>query len=409
MIQKSAAAKSDNAHREQPVRDLEVKDATLIFNNLWSQLESERGETEMRFPKEIFWLNGAPGSGKGTHTKFIMKFRDLTASPIVVSGLLKSPEARKMMDAGMLVGDREVTELVLRKLLSEEYKSGAIVDGFPRTLVQVECLKLFYLKLMDLRSKYLNTMHAANFPRPHFHIVVLFVDEKVSVQRQLERGRKMREHNEEVEASGVGRKVEIRKTDLDPESARNRYKVFKDRTYASLKSLREIFFYHFINAQGTIEEVQERIIAEMRYQSSLELDQRTYDRLSRIPVSSSIVEHARQALVDRLDSYEQRHPDLLGRVVDVIEEYFMPIVRRHAITGRAYVNSEDGLFDDPLALAMLIDIFSERGYNAAVDVRKEEIPHRIDPTTYEVSCRVKKVYRVSVTFKGSDIRRGSLY
>lgn len=390
----------------ETVRDLEVKDATLIFNSLWSNLESEFGEENLRFPREIFWLNGAPGSGKGTHTKFILEFRDITAEPVVVSSLLKSPEAKKMIDAGMLVGDREVTELVFRKILEPEYKTGAVVDGYPRSLVQVECLKLLYRKLMELRAKYLNTLHARHFPRPNFHIVVLFVDEQTSVERQLQRGEQMQEHNQEVEVSGVGELVKIRKTDLDPEKARNRYLVFKEQTYASLKSLREIFFYHFINAQGTIREVQQRIVDELRYQSSLELDQATYDRLTRIPIATTISESARQALVNRLDNYEQHHTELFSRVVSQIEEYFMPIVRRHALSGRAYINSEDPTFNDPMALAMLIDIFSERGYGVAVDIRKEEIPHRIDPSTYEILTKVKRIYRVSLTFRGSDIRRG---
>ncbi len=216
----------------------------------------------------------------------------------------------------------------------------------------------------------------------------------------------MQEHNVEVEASGVGEKIKIRKTDLDPEKARNRYHVFKEQTYASLKSLREIFFYHFINAQGAIREVQQRIVDELRYQSSLELDQATYDRLTRIPVATTISESARQALVNRLDNYEQHHTDLFSRVVKQIEEYFMPIVRRHALSGRAYINSEDPTFNDPMALAMLIDIFSERGYGVAIDIRKEEIPHRIDPVTYEILTKVKRIYRVSLTFRGSDIRRG---
>lgn len=399
-------AQTQHEPDSQEVRDLEIKDATLIFNSLWAHLEEEFEEENLRFPREIFWLNGAPGSGKGTHTKFMLEFRDISAEPVVVSSLLKSPEAKKMIDAGMLVGDREVTDLVFRRLLKPEYKTGAVVDGYPRSLVQVECLKLLYRKLMELRAKYLNTMHAQHFPRPNFHIVVLFVDEATSVERQLERGRKMEEYNREVEASGVGEKVKIRKTDLDRDKARNRYQVFKEQTYASLKSLREIFHYHFINAQGQISSVQRRIVDELRYQSSLELDQRTYDRLTGIPIATTISESARQALVNRLDNYEQHHTDLFSRVVNLIEEYFMPIVRRHALSGRAYINSEDTTFNDPMALAMLIDIFSERGYGVAVDIRKEEVPHRIDPSTYEIHTKTKRIYRVSVTFKGSDIRRG---
>ena len=84
----------------------------------------------------------------------------------------------------------------------------------------------------------------------------------------------------------------------------------------------------------------------------------------------------------------------------------MPIVLRHAISGFALVNTEDPLLDDPLALAMLIDVFSERGYHAVVDIHRIEIPERVDLQTGAVKCRVKKVYRIQIRFPGSEIRRG---
>ena len=188
----------------QSVHDLEVKDAQIIFNSVWSALEKEIGEENLYFPKEIFWLNGAPGAGKGTNTDFIMKYRDLTAPPLVVSSLLLSVEARKRIDAGLLAGDREVIEILLRKLLDPVYKSGAVVDGFPRTKVQVECVKLFYRKLTELRNKFKSTPYYEAFKKPHFHIVVLFVDEKESVLRQIKRGKEAVAHNEKVKESGVG-------------------------------------------------------------------------------------------------------------------------------------------------------------------------------------------------------------
>jgi adenylate kinase len=397
---------ADENSAYQPVSDLEIKDAQLIFNSVWSALEEEYGTENLRFPREIFWLNGAPGAGKGTHTQFIMKYRDYTAAPIVVSELLKSPEARKRIDAGLLVGDREVTELVFKALLDPDYASGAIVDGYPRTKTQVECLKLFYHKLNELRREYLNTLLSAHFHKPQFHILVLFIDEAESIQRQLLRGRKAMEHNREVEASGFGEKKEVRKTDLDEDAARERYRTFKEVTYDALRTLRRVFHYHFINAHGSIPAVQERIINELQYQSSLELDQATYDRLSSIPIASHIVQHARQDLVERLDEYETHHTELFARVVKLVEEKFMPIVFRHAISGRAAINSEDPLMDDPMALAMLIDVFSERGYHAVIDIRREEIPDSIDPKSFKITCRHKKVYRVTVSFAGSEIRRG---
>lgn len=404
MASKPAPVEGDNT--ENKVQDLEVKDAQIIFNSVWASLEDEFGEEQLRFPKEIFWLNGAPGAGKGTNTDFIMQYRDLTAPPLVVSDLLRSPEAQKMKDAGMLVGDREVIEIMLRKLLDPVFKTGAVVDGFPRTKVQVECVKLLYQKLIELRLKYKETLLTEHFKKPHFHIVVLFIDEKESVKRQLYRGQKAQQHNEEVKESGVGELEELRPTDLDPKAALNRYRTFKEKTYGALKDLREIFFYHFINAHGSLEVVRKRIDEELCYQGSLELDEATYDRISSIPVAMSISKHARQELVDRLDAYVERQEQLFGEVVTLIKSDFMPIIERHAIAGSAVVNTEDKVLHDPDALAMLIDIFSERGYHAIVDVNREEIPDSIDPKTFKIKTRMKRIFRVRVQFKGSDIRRG---
>ena len=97
---------------------------------------------------------------------------------------------------------------------------------------------------------------------------------------------------------------------------------------------------------------------------------------------------------------------MFEKVVDLIKSKFIPIVEKHSISGLAYINSEDSVFEDPLSIAMLIDVFTERGFIAVVDIRRMEIPVRIDPNTYKLINRVKKVYRVRINFPGSKIRRG---
>jgi adenylate kinase len=400
---KTSCEKSNDSNQ---VQDLEVKDAQIIFNSVWTKLVEDYGAQFLRFPKEIFWLNGAPGAGKGTNTDFIMQYRNLTAPPLVVSSLLQSAEAEKMKDAGLLVGDREVVEIMLRKLLDPVYQTGAVVDGFPRTKVQVECVKQLYAKLIELRKKFVGTEHSECFKKPHFHIVVLFVDEKESVRRQIHRGQQAQEHNDEVQESGVGNIHELRPTDLDPQAAINRYRTFKEKTYGALKDLREIFFYHFINAHGSIETVRARIDEELSYQASLELDEATYDQLSCIRVASSLSLHARQELVNRLDAYVERQSVLFAQVVTIVRDDFMPIIERHAISGIAVVNTENSVFHDPDALAMLIDIFSERGFHALVDLQREEIPDSIDRESFKIITREKIIYRVRVHFQQSQIRRG---
>jgi adenylate kinase len=386
--------------------DLEIKDAQLIFNSVWKELEQEYGREKLRFPKELILLGGAPGAGKGTNTDFIRELRDITAQPIVISALLDSPTAREIKGRGGMVGDREVVGLLLRKLLQPEQQNGAILDGFPRTKVQVECLKMLYDEMIALRRDYADTAQAIHFRQPMFHIMVLFVDEAESISRQLKRGRLVISHNEEVKRSGIGELWEERPTDFNETLARNRYRVFKEQTYDALVSLKELFHYHFINAQAPLEMVRRNIVRELEYQSSLELEPRTYDLLRRLPLASEIVRAARQELVNRLDAYATDNVVTFERVIEFIEAKAMPIVMRHAIAGRANINSEDSVFDDPMALAMFIDVFSERGFHATVDVQKHEIPYWIDMQTGEIQCRHKKVFRFSIRFRGSQIRRG---
>jgi adenylate kinase len=394
--------------KQQPdnLNDLEIKDAQLIFESVWRELEGEFGRENLWFPKEIILLGGAPGAGKGTNTAFIAKTRGITEPPIITSLLLDSPDAKAIKDAGNMVGDREVVGLILRRLLQPQYRHGVILDGFPRTKVQVECLKLLVGKMHQLRREFYGTTLSIHFRHPTVRVMLLFVDEMESVARQLKRGRETRIHNGEVARSGVGRLQEDRPTDHDEALARRRYQVFKEQTWDALQSLKEIFHYHFINAQGPIAEVEQNILKELKYQSTLELDPRTVDRLRGVPVASEIIVHARQDLVTRLDSYELEHTTLFANVVAFIEKKMIPIVLRHAISGVAHINTEDPVLDDPLALAMLIDVFSERGYHAVVDIHRVDVPERVNLATGAIECRVKKVYRTQIRFQGSEIRRG---
>jgi adenylate kinase len=386
--------------------DLEVKDARLIFTPTWESFEEEVGREHLRFPKEIILLGGAPGAGKGTQTQFISDARGLTCPPIVISDLLATPEMEKIKAQGGMVGDKEVLTVLLRKLLDETYRDGVILDGFPRTPVQVECLKLLVDKISALHDDFAHTPLAIHFRRPTIHAMVLFVSESTSIARQLGRGREIAEHNRKVAETGVGTTIDLRATDLSEELVRRRYQVFKEQTWAALTSLRQLYHYHFINAEGPIAEVQANILKELTYQSSLELDPRTFARLRVLPLAEELVVHGRQEMVKRLDSYELEHHQLFGQIVDLVAAKFMPIITHHVISGRAIVNSVDPIFNEPLAIPMLIDLFSERGYHAVVDKTIQQIPERVDLNTGEIKFRTNAVYRIQITFEASKIRRG---
>ncbi len=217
----------ERVKKTPPPIDLEVKDAQLIFNSVWKGLESEFGKHQLRFPRELILLGGAPGAGKGTNTDFIRKVRDISMPPIVVSELLNSPEAQAIKSQGGMVGDREVVGLVFREMLSVEYRDGAILDGFPRTKVQVECLKMLFDEMNALRREFADSPEIVHFKQPTFHIMVLFVDESESVARQLKRGRQTIAHNEEVSRSGIGELWEERPTDFNEQLAQESLSRFQ--------------------------------------------------------------------------------------------------------------------------------------------------------------------------------------
>jgi adenylate kinase len=386
--------------------DLEVKEAHVIFATIWKELEVEVGRQNLRFPKSIILLGGAPGAGKGTQTKFIMQARGLVGEPIVISSLLTTPEMQKLKNEGRMVGDREVIALLMRKLIDPVYRDGVLLDGFPRTRVQVEFVKLLVDRINDLHDEFQGTPLALEFRRPVIHVMVFYVEEKESVDRQLKRGKEIKKHNEEVERTGIGQKMELRLTDLDRKAAAKRYEVFKEQTWDALQSLQEIYHYHFVNAQGSVEEVEKNILCELQYQSSLELEPKTFDMIRVVPLASEIAGNARTELVKRLDRYAVEHTELFQQVINLVMERFIPIVNRHALTGHAIVNTEDPIFERPAALAMLIDVFSERGFQAVVDKNRYDVVDRIDIETGAVERHTKHVFRIQIKFKGSEIRRG---
>jgi adenylate kinase len=55
---------------------------------------------------------------------------------------------------------------------------------------------------------------------------------------------------------------------------------------------------------------------------------------------------------------------------------------------------------------MIIDIFADRGYDTVIDIRRYEVPGKINPETWEIESREKIVWRLIVNYPGARIRRG---
>lgn len=115
--------------------------------------------------------------------------------------------------------------------------------------------------------------------------------------------------NRRVLDAGTGDVWSVRTTDISEALCRRRYQVFKGH-YATMLRLKSYFPFSLIDAMGTLDETRFQIVRELRYQSSLDLDERTYAAIRHLPLAKDLVRVARQRLVFRLDSYCRRHTKL---------------------------------------------------------------------------------------------------
>ena len=92
-------------------------------------------------------LLGAPGAGKGTQAQKLVA--DYGVAHISTGDLLRAAvkaqsklgiEAKGYMDAGKLVPDQLVIDLVKERLAQDDARRGFILDGFPRNIEQAEVL-----------------------------------------------------------------------------------------------------------------------------------------------------------------------------------------------------------------------------------------------------------------------------
>jgi adenylate kinase len=99
-------------------------------------------------------LLGPPGAGKGTQATFICEkygIPQISTGDMLraafKAGTAIGMEAKKVMDAGSLVSDKLIIDLVKHRIAQADCASGFLFDGFPRTIAQADAMKAAGVKL----------------------------------------------------------------------------------------------------------------------------------------------------------------------------------------------------------------------------------------------------------------------
>ena len=171
-------------------------------------------------------LLGAPGAGKGTQGELIsQKLGIPTISTgnmlreAVANGTELGKKVKSIMEAGALVPDELILDLVQERVAQPDCKNGFILDGVPRTLPQAEAL--------DARGVRID------------HVVSLEIDDEVITARMSGRrvckacGASYHIENNPTKVEGIcdscGGEVAIRKDD-EPETVKHRLEVYHAST-----------------------------------------------------------------------------------------------------------------------------------------------------------------------------------
>jgi len=178
----------------------------------------------------IIIIFGPPGAGKGTQAKKLAEEYDITqlsTGDMFRYNIKNETEIGKrvksILDAGDLVPDEVVVEMVEQELKKPKYQNGYILDGFPRTVEQAEALDA----LLEKRGESLNSF------------IMLEVPEEELVKRILSRGEGRSDDTEE----GVKKRLEVYREETKPV-----------KNYYEKKGL-----VTYIDGVGSIDKIFERI------------------------------------------------------------------------------------------------------------------------------------------------------
>lgn len=170
---------------------------------------------------------GPPGAGKGTQASRVAERLGIPHVSTgemfrhhVSTGTELGQKVEAIMAAGDYVPDEVTVAMLAQRIAEPDAANGYILDGFPRTVPQVEALdELIGVDGLD-------------------HVVVLEVIEEELTERMLSRGRE----------------------DDTEETIRNRFKVYLDQTQPLLDVYEERSLTVSVSGMGEMDEITDRIV-----------------------------------------------------------------------------------------------------------------------------------------------------
>jgi adenylate kinase len=205
-------------------------------------------------------LLGPPGSGKGTQAKRIEESRGIchlaTGDMLraeTASGSELGLQVKGIMDAGQLVPDRIIIDMIAARIIEPDCRPGFVLDGFPRTVPQAQALD----DMLAMRSLGLD------------HVILIKVDEAALVDRLAGRfscarcGASYHEryHRPRIEntCDVCGSSEFVHRPDDRPEAVRARFEVYRRQTEPILPYYLARDILRYIDGAASVDAVTRQI------------------------------------------------------------------------------------------------------------------------------------------------------
>lgn len=203
---------------------------------------------------------GPPGVGKGTQAKLLtahimvphISTGDLLREAIEIGSPLGRRVAR-YVDAGQLVPDELMLDLMADRLSRADCKRGFLLDGFPRTEVQAQ----------SLDKRLIATGQALDA------VLLLVLDDEQIVERLTDRwicrrcGASYHAVTVPPREKGVCDRcggILYQREDDNPETVRSRLQVYREQTAPLVQYYRRQGLLHEVCGEGSVDEVHQRVV-----------------------------------------------------------------------------------------------------------------------------------------------------